>query len=125
VSMWYRMDTYCDANIGESSWESARGCFAGRRSCAPLSKLGAKAANRGTNSDGTVKIDNALQAGCQIDVFGQVAGQVAGTPGPLTQAAVAGLAAIAINDETKEEIQEIHQACVSFLGAPSMSEKRR
>jgi hypothetical protein len=68
----------------------------------------------GTNSDGTVRIDDALQAGYQIDVFGQVPGTTSGTA--ITIAAEAGLAAVAINDETKKEIQQIHKACVKFLG---------
>jgi hypothetical protein len=64
-----------------------------------------------TNPDGTVKIDDAVQTGYQIDVLGQVTG----TSGAVTIAAEAGLAALAINDETKAEIQSIHKACNAFI----------
>jgi hypothetical protein len=51
-----------------------------------------------------VKIDDALQAGYQIDVFGKGTGRTE-----------AGLLAVAINDETTAEIQEIHNKCIKFI----------
>jgi hypothetical protein len=66
----------------------------------------------GKDSSGRVIIGNALQAGYQVDILGQVPG----TSGPVTVAAEAGLAAVPINNETVEEIQAIHKACVKFIG---------
>ena len=53
---------------------------------------------------GEVKIDDALQAGYQIDVFGRGAGRTE-----------AGLLAVAINEETRAEIQDIHKQCNKFI----------
>jgi hypothetical protein len=51
-----------------------------------------------------VKIDDALEAGYQADVVGKGTGRTE-----------AGLLAVAINDETKAEIQEIHNKCNKFI----------
>jgi len=52
--------------------------------------------------DGKVDIEEAVEAGYQIDVF----------PGGRTESA---LKAVLLNDETNEEIQAIHNACNTFI----------
>jgi len=66
----------------------------------------------GTDHSGNVILGRALQAGHQVDVHGQVP-ETSGPP--VTAASTTGLAAIAVNEETLEEIQAIHKACVKFI----------
>jgi hypothetical protein len=61
---------------------------------------------------GKVILGRALQAGYQVDVHGQVPGT---SGSAVTIASTASLAAVAINEETLEEIQAIHKACVKFI----------
>ena len=51
-----------------------------------------------------VKIDSALQAGYQIDIFGKGSGRTE-----------AGLLSVPITDSTRAEIQNIHQLCNKFI----------
>jgi hypothetical protein len=66
----------------------------------------------GTDSSGKAIFSRALQTGYQIDIHGQVPGTSGST---VTITAEAGLAAVAINEETLEEIHAMHKACVKFI----------
>ena len=58
-----------------------------------------------TRSDqkGNVVVDDALQAGIQTHIFG-------------SQRSESNLQGVTVNDKTKQEINQIHQQCVNFLG---------
>ena len=74
------------------------------------------------NTDGSVVVGDALQAGFQIDFFSAVSenGQAVVVSGaaaqPQEMRTEADLKAVDLNTSTKSEIQQIHQQCVKFIG---------
>ena len=76
----------------------------------------------GKSSDGNVIVGDALQAGFQIDFFRGVSDNgaavvVSGNAAqPQGGGSEADLKAVDLNKSTKDEIQQIHQGCVKFIG---------
>jgi len=57
----------------------------------------------GLDKKGNIDVDDALQAGVQIHIFG-------------SQRSESNLQGVTVNDSTKKEMNQIHQQCVGFLG---------
>jgi hypothetical protein len=57
----------------------------------------------GLDKKGNIDVDDALQAGVQIHIFG-------------SQRSESNLQGVTVNDATKKEMNQIHQQCVGFLG---------
>src|SRR6516165_7254570 len=55
---------------------------------------------------GNIVVDDALQAGVQIHIVGS-------SPGERSESNLQG---VTVNDATKQEMNQIHQQCVKFLG---------
>ena len=76
----------------------------------------------GKSSNGNVIVGDALQAGFQIDFFRGVSDNgaavvVSGNAAqPQGGGSEADLKAVDLNKSTKDEIQQIHQGCVKFIG---------
>ena len=74
------------------------------------------------STDGSVIVGDALQAGFQIDFFSVASenGQAVVVSGaaaqPQEMRTEADLKAVDLNASTKNEIQQIHQGCVKFIG---------
>ena len=58
--------------------------------------------------NGNIVVDDALQAGIQVHIFGSAP----------QQRSESNLQGITLNDATRREINQIHKQCVGFLGPP-------
>jgi hypothetical protein len=59
------------------------------------------------NADGSINVGDALQGGIQVHIFGPAPGQ----------RSESNLQGVTINPTTTREMNEIHKACVKFLGS--------
>ena len=60
------------------------------------------------NKNGNIVVDDALQAGIQVHIFGSAP----------QQRSESNLQGITLNDATEQEMNQIHKQCVGFLGSP-------